>query len=73
MILLRLLLAFKKNYPFSERSDLKTFKSFLGFIVNPFLIDIISDSFKMLEEVSQFEVELFDFQEGQNLLILCKY
>ncbi|XP_047137577.1 general transcription factor II-I repeat domain-containing protein 2A-like [Hydra vulgaris] len=56
--------------------DLHELKSSLGFIVNPFLINIISNGCpipeKMLEDISQFEMELLDLQENQNLLMLLK-
>ncbi|XP_065683999.1 general transcription factor II-I repeat domain-containing protein 2B-like [Hydra vulgaris] len=56
--------------------DLHELKSSLGFIVNPFLINIISNGCpipeKMLEDISQFEMELLDLQEDQNLLMLHK-
>ncbi|XP_047138990.1 general transcription factor II-I repeat domain-containing protein 2A-like [Hydra vulgaris] len=56
--------------------DLHELKSSLGFIVNPFLINIISNGCpipkKMLEDISQFEMELLDLQENQNLLMLHK-
>ncbi|XP_065662674.1 uncharacterized protein LOC136085307 [Hydra vulgaris] len=48
----------------------------LAFLVNPFLIDIISDgcpiSGNILEETSQFEMELLDLQEDRNLQMLHK-
>ena len=51
-------------------------KSTLGFILNPFLIDVISDGCpipsNMLKEVSHFEMELLDLQEDQNFLMLNK-
>ena len=56
--------------------DLHALKSSLGFILNPFLIDIIGDGCpipsNIVEEVSQFETELLDLQENQNLLMLHK-
>ena len=46
--------------------DLHALKSSLGFISNPFLIDVISDGCPfpsyMLEVVSHFEMELLDLQ-----------
>ena len=55
--------------------DLHALKSSLGFILNPFLIDVISDGcpipLNMLKEVSHFEMELLDLQD-QNLLMLHK-
>ena len=56
--------------------DLHALKSSLGFIINSFLIDIIGDGCpipsNIVEEVSQFETELLDLQEDQNLLMLHK-
>ena len=56
--------------------DLHSLKSTLGFILNPFLIDVISDSCpipsNMLKEISHFETEQLDLQEDQNLLMLDK-
>ena len=55
--------------------DLHALKSSLGFILNPFLTDVISDDCpipsNMLKEVSHFKMELLDLQD-QNLLMLHK-
>ncbi|XP_065642542.1 general transcription factor II-I repeat domain-containing protein 2-like [Hydra vulgaris] len=51
--------------------DLYVLKSSLAFLVNPFLFDIISHGCpipeNILKETSQFEIELLDLQEDQNL------
>ena len=53
--------------------DLLALKSTLGFIINPFLIDVTSDGCpipsNMLKEISHFEMELLDLQEDQKLLM----
>ncbi|XP_065658637.1 EPM2A-interacting protein 1-like [Hydra vulgaris] len=60
----------------SRFKDLYALKSSMAFLVNPFLNDIISDGCpipeNILEETSQFDIELLDLQEDQNLQVLHK-